>query len=1707
MTEATTDGPIEHHLMVFMFTDMVNSSTLKQKLGDLEYAGKIARPHNELFRATLARFAGATENNYTGDGFLATFQSVGDAVEMALLFHQALHAHEWPGGELQTRIGIHVGQAVLLDASSEKMLIASHAADMCARLMSLGQGRQTLLTRHAFDDARQYVRVHPPPPDGRAAPSLTWTAHGRYRFKGREDDDPIEVFEVGAAGFAPAKAPPDAEKARRVLNADEEATLGWRPAAEIEVPGKPGWLVTEKIGEGGFGEVWLVRQRKTGERRVFKFCFDPERLRSLKRELSIFRLIRESLGDRDDITRLHDVRLDEAPFYLESDYVPSGNLLQWSEGKGGIGKIPLDARLTMMTAICRAVAAAHSVGVIHKDIKPSNVLMREDAAGHASPVLADFGIGIVTDASQFEKLGITQAGFTMSLVEGNDSSRTGTRMYAPPESLTGKPPTVQTDVYALGVLLYQLAVGDLQRPLATGWEKGVADPILREDIAAATEGSMEDRLRDVSSLLDRLTTQAERRKKMQRARLLRKTAIGLAAAAVVVVVAILGKGTVQKGKVNRLNTQIQQRLESGSLSEKDVAETDRLVAELSQVSVENADGQRRRVADQLAKFATSAIHRANLSDADQRQIESWLALLQPRDAARAAQLRTALAGRMRQWEPAYEIKPPFKEAGDLGGQVSTGADAIAFSRTHVALPFQTQGAMRIEAVFASLTAGSKPAGFVFDDGSGHAYTFRVTPPAEAVRPAIPTKYTLDLDSPDLPGLLKAWNTPSPKNVSVSLESGRPVLRLERTPGDATPEVEAALYFNASPSVGKTWTTSWRSRVTGATTESGGGQFTVRYIGKDGKHVVVFDRAFIKNEDWGENSRTFPIPLEATSVRVGVRLYSKMIGLLETSELRIVERETADEIGDGIEIYAMPHSEWHPSSNGTEGWTRGGDTRRLNLLSENGKKFLRLGGDSAYGWGAAFTRTFPVDPSLVESITIKARVRAPFTVSVPGDQQWLWPRIRLRGTDSSGKQTVEQNLVVKEQGDWKMVMMKMKPVPPSSETVSFGPSIDSKTKGAIDVSDLTCELELKTPRPAGGKESQIRLEILREGKLLSESQMPADALAGGSVRIEAQRAGNLLRLQVGQQRPLEVFDPFPLAAPSFSPALLTAPGRQVRSLAIYRQSLPEKPQPLELGDTQFFAGNYAGAMAAYEAQLPTAGDAATRAQARLKIGLCLLPQNRAAEAEASFIEAAKADAPPWSGLASFQLLALYLKQKRVTEADVVMARLRASPDFAETVASLSSDLNAAIYKGYNSLGRAILESGSKEERQATTDRLDHLLEIADALHMPAPNQYLLRFEICRLYAVSGQTPRALDYCAEQLARMEKEEGTFGTLSGMFAEIHYNIMARDARYEHALPLLQKWDALGPNDFTAVHVARCLLAMKRFDEAEAKIAGVLSQFKPLNAQNKTTVNWLYASLVRGLIAEVRDGAEAGRAVWAAAFRELREAAPNHDPALCIGVNSRQVLIGFILLGGLGGEMKDEDMPSLRKAISATYAELDAGAGSAKQIVFKNASEQFSKEVCLSLCTGERGGAYAKSFIRGEMLFFEAYRMPFIFMLEEYFIQTSAGRGKLTAGQEALFWQASEAINDAIREKQISSPQMLGLLAAWKGITNVFGWEGAQAQLPPKVRGPLAYIMGQRYVKLGKPEDALGMFRTAKADAEQLQDAPLAALAGSEIKNLGGK
>jgi len=273
------------------------------------------------------------------------------------------------------------------------------------------------------------------------------------------------------------------------------------------VPGREQWRLSRPMDVSGSSEVWLAENPKTREQRVFKFAADGVRLKGLKREITVSRFVRETLGDRPEFVRILEWNFETTPFFLESEYAGS-NLAEWAEAQGGLSRIPFETRLQLFVDVVKALAAAHDIGVLHKDLKPGNVLIVPGRNAEWQIKLADFGSASLFEPSRLQALGITNLGFTASL---EMQAMTGTLMYLAPEVLSGQSPSASADVYALGVLLYQLTIGDFRKPLAPGWEVEIQDPLLREDIADAACGDPAKRISSASDLVERLLTLEQRR--------------------------------------------------------------------------------------------------------------------------------------------------------------------------------------------------------------------------------------------------------------------------------------------------------------------------------------------------------------------------------------------------------------------------------------------------------------------------------------------------------------------------------------------------------------------------------------------------------------------------------------------------------------------------------------------------------------------------------------------------------------------------------------------------------------------------------------------------------------------------------------------------------------------------------------------------------------------------------------------------------------------------------------------------------------------------------------------------------------------------------------------------------------------------------------------------------------------------------------------
>jgi serine/threonine protein kinase/DNA-binding winged helix-turn-helix (wHTH) protein len=327
----------------------------------------------------------------------------------------------------------------------------------------------------------------------------TAVAKLRAAFGGENPPIVLTVAQTGYRLAVPAEC--------RRVSAPAVRNFDFRPGDPV--PGREHLKLIRVLDASHSSQVWLAENSKTQEVRVIQFAGDGIRLNALKREVRIARLLKDSLGERSEFVRVLGWNFDTSPFYLEREFC-GPNLAEWADEQGGLTVVPRPVRLQILVELAKGVAAAHEIGVLHRDLKPANVLMAPRPGGGFQVKVAHFGSGPLMERSRLSEPGMTNLGLTQTGSSGAGAS-SGTSMYLPPEVLSGQSPTTLADIYAVGVLLYQLLAGDFRKPLSPGWEADIDDPLLRENIADAARSDPARRLASAASLVERLETLEARR--------------------------------------------------------------------------------------------------------------------------------------------------------------------------------------------------------------------------------------------------------------------------------------------------------------------------------------------------------------------------------------------------------------------------------------------------------------------------------------------------------------------------------------------------------------------------------------------------------------------------------------------------------------------------------------------------------------------------------------------------------------------------------------------------------------------------------------------------------------------------------------------------------------------------------------------------------------------------------------------------------------------------------------------------------------------------------------------------------------------------------------------------------------------------------------------------------------------------------------------
>lgn len=220
--------------------------------------------------------------------------------------------------------------------------------------------------------------------------------------------------------------------------------------------------IVDVLGEGGMGVVYLAEQTAPFRRTVALKALKPGSGASavaarLERE-------RQSLArmDHPNIAAIYDAGTSARGLpYFVMEYVEGSPLTAYCDDR----RLPLDARLALFSQVCLAVEHAHQRGVLHRDLKPGNILVAE-VDGQPSVKVIDFGLARLEEWHTFARERLTGCAEIM-----------GTPEYMSPEQAAGPESAVnrQTDVYALGVVLYELLSGALPFDAAEWGGRGVGE--------------------------------------------------------------------------------------------------------------------------------------------------------------------------------------------------------------------------------------------------------------------------------------------------------------------------------------------------------------------------------------------------------------------------------------------------------------------------------------------------------------------------------------------------------------------------------------------------------------------------------------------------------------------------------------------------------------------------------------------------------------------------------------------------------------------------------------------------------------------------------------------------------------------------------------------------------------------------------------------------------------------------------------------------------------------------------------------------------------------------------------------------------------------------------------------------------------------------------------------------------------------------------
>jgi serine/threonine-protein kinase len=279
---------------------------------------------------------------------------------------------------------------------------------------------------------------------------------------------PTDIAESPQAPAAVQAAAPLASPVGRLISSDSIPVGGFTPGMVLA----DRYRIIGLLGRGGMGEVYRADDLKLGQPVALKFlpkalADDPVRRERFYAEVRIARQV-----SHPNICRVYDIGELDGRHFLTIEYVDGEDLASLLKR---IGRLPGDKAIDVARQLCAGLVAAHDKGVLHRDLKPANVMI--DGRGRVR--ITDFGLAVAAGE------------------EAPSGDASGTPAYMAPEQFAGKGSSVRSDIYALGLVLYELYTG----------RKAFSAPTMAELRAlkeSATPTAPSEIARDIDPIVERV---------------------------------------------------------------------------------------------------------------------------------------------------------------------------------------------------------------------------------------------------------------------------------------------------------------------------------------------------------------------------------------------------------------------------------------------------------------------------------------------------------------------------------------------------------------------------------------------------------------------------------------------------------------------------------------------------------------------------------------------------------------------------------------------------------------------------------------------------------------------------------------------------------------------------------------------------------------------------------------------------------------------------------------------------------------------------------------------------------------------------------------------------------------------------------------------------------------------------------------------------